>query len=131
MVIEHTPVPVSVNGYITSRSVESWSSFVLGFIAVFVWVAVFCLLLCFIPAELICCKSGFPLADGVRVWSWKIFVVVGVFPISLFGFKASPFLEFEAAGFRVFPTSPRARLGVVKGTLLDLKDFAAPNFLPV
>ena len=31
----------------------------------------------------------------------------------------------------VFPRSPSARRGVVKGALVDWKDFAAPKFLPM
>lgn len=129
----NTPLslPLSINGYITSLWHWSWSSFALGFTVVFAWNAFFCLLLCFTPAELICCKSGSPLVAGVPVRPWKILVVVGVFPTSLLGFNASPFLAFAAAGCMVFPTSPSARRGVVNGALLDWKDFAAPNFLPV
>jgi len=46
------------------------------------------------------------------------------------GFNASPFLAFTVAGLMVFPTSPRARRGVVKGALSEWNDFVAPKFLP-
>lgn len=91
----------------------------------------FCLLLCLRPAELIWCKSDRPLVLGVPVWSWKILDAKGVFPHGLFDFKANPFLPLVVPVWIVFPTSPRTRLGVIKGALLDWKDFAATKPLPV
>ena len=123
--------PCSVNGYITSFSQSSCCcAFTFCFSLVLAWEVCFCLVLCFRPAELICCSKGRPLVAGVPVRPWRTFVALGVFPHGLLGLNASPFLAFVVPACRVFWTSPNARRGVAKGVWFDWKDFAIPKLLP-
>ena len=123
--------PCSVNGYITSFSQSSCCcAFTFCFSLVLAWEVCFCLVLCFRPAELICCNKGRPLVAGVPVRPWRTFVAPGVFPQGLLGLNASPFLAFVVPACRVFWTSPNARRGVAKGVWFDWKDFAIPKLLP-